>query len=144
MNTTSGVITSGRPVCRSIRFHTDLHTGQPLTHSDYTRSCIHTIFLLKMSMQKIQINILQKLVTYQNYMFHIYCTAHCNVTVQYKPTKCTFSRVRNTQKTSVLKIEITIYKMCIALFVLYCIVLYCSNKCVNNLLLIWFGISSDF
>jgi len=27
----------------------DLHTGQPLTHSNYTRGCINTIVLLKMS-----------------------------------------------------------------------------------------------
>jgi len=26
----------------------DLHTGWPLTQSDYTRSCIHTIVLLRM------------------------------------------------------------------------------------------------
>jgi len=25
------------------------YTGRPLTHSDYTRSCIHTIVLLRMS-----------------------------------------------------------------------------------------------
>jgi hypothetical protein len=29
--------------------HLDLHTRQPLTQSDYTRSCIHTIVLLGMS-----------------------------------------------------------------------------------------------
>ena len=32
--------------------HLDLHTGRPLTqsdYSDYTRSCIHTIVLLTMS-----------------------------------------------------------------------------------------------
>ena len=27
----------------------DLHTGKPLTQSDYTRSCIHTVALLRMS-----------------------------------------------------------------------------------------------
>jgi len=27
-------------------FHLDLHTGWPLTQSDYTRSCIHTIVLM--------------------------------------------------------------------------------------------------
>ena len=27
----------------------DLHTGRPLTQSDYTKSCIHTIALLRMS-----------------------------------------------------------------------------------------------
>jgi len=30
-------------------FHLDLHTGRPLTQSDYTRSCINTIVLLRMS-----------------------------------------------------------------------------------------------
>jgi len=30
-------------------FHLDLHTGRPPTQSDYTRSCIHTIVLLRMS-----------------------------------------------------------------------------------------------
>jgi len=30
-------------------FLTDLHTGRPLTQSDYTRSCINTTVLLKMS-----------------------------------------------------------------------------------------------
>jgi len=29
--------------------HLDLHIGRPLTQSDYTRSCIHTIVLLRMS-----------------------------------------------------------------------------------------------
>jgi len=27
----------------------DLHAGRPLTHSDYTRSCINTTVLLRMS-----------------------------------------------------------------------------------------------
>ena len=31
------------------QFLTDLHTGRPLTQSDYTRSCINTIVLLRMS-----------------------------------------------------------------------------------------------
>jgi len=31
------------------QFLIDLHTGRPLTQSDYTRSCIHTIVLLRMS-----------------------------------------------------------------------------------------------
>jgi len=35
-------------------FHLDLHTGRPLTQSDYTRSCIHTIFLLKMSTELLE------------------------------------------------------------------------------------------
>jgi len=30
-------------------FHLDLHTERPLTQNDYTRSCIHTIILLKIS-----------------------------------------------------------------------------------------------
>jgi len=32
-----------------MHFLIDLHTGQPLTQSDYTRSCINTIVLLRMS-----------------------------------------------------------------------------------------------
>jgi len=44
MNTTSGT-----QVEMELQFHLDLHTGRPLTQSDYTRSCIHTIFLLRMS-----------------------------------------------------------------------------------------------
>jgi len=31
------------------QFLIDLHTGRPLTQSNYTRSCINTIILLKMS-----------------------------------------------------------------------------------------------
>jgi len=31
------------------KFLIDLHTGRPLTQSDYTRSCINTIVLLRMS-----------------------------------------------------------------------------------------------
>jgi len=30
-------------------FLLDLHNGRPLTQSDYTRSCIHTVLLLRMS-----------------------------------------------------------------------------------------------
>jgi hypothetical protein len=30
-------------------FHLDLHTGRPITQSDYTRCCIHTIVPLRMS-----------------------------------------------------------------------------------------------
>jgi len=30
------------------------YTGRPLTHTDYTRSCIHTIVLLKMSTQLLE------------------------------------------------------------------------------------------
>jgi len=30
-------------------FHLDLHTRRPLTQSNYTRSCIRTIVLLRMS-----------------------------------------------------------------------------------------------
>jgi len=30
------------------KFLIDLHTGRPITHSDYTRSCINTIVLLRM------------------------------------------------------------------------------------------------
>jgi len=52
MNTTSDIITlcwwpSGMQA--KMEFHHDLHTGRPLTQSDYTRSCIHTIVLLRMS-----------------------------------------------------------------------------------------------
>jgi len=32
----------------------DLHTGRPLTQSDYTRSCINTIVLLRMSTDLLQ------------------------------------------------------------------------------------------
>ena len=32
-----------------LQFHLDLHTGRPLTQSDYTRSCIHTNVLIMMS-----------------------------------------------------------------------------------------------
>jgi len=35
-------------------FHLDLHTGRPLTESDYIRSCIHTIALLRMSTQLLE------------------------------------------------------------------------------------------
>jgi len=31
------------------QFLLDLHTGRPLTESDYTRCCINTIYLLMMS-----------------------------------------------------------------------------------------------
>ena len=34
--------------------HLDLHTGRPLTQSDYTRSCIHTIVLLWMRTKVIE------------------------------------------------------------------------------------------
>jgi hypothetical protein len=39
-------------VLMAVRFagqELDLHTGRPLTQSDYIRSCIHTIVLLRMS-----------------------------------------------------------------------------------------------
>jgi len=32
----------------------DLHTGRPLTHSNYTRSCINTIILLRMSTELLE------------------------------------------------------------------------------------------
>jgi len=32
----------------------EMHTGRPLTHSDYTRSCIHTIVLLRMSTELLE------------------------------------------------------------------------------------------
>jgi len=32
-----------------IEMELDLHTGRPLTQSDYTRCCIHTIVLLRIS-----------------------------------------------------------------------------------------------
>jgi len=32
-----------------LQFNLDLHTGRPLTQSHYTKSCIHTIVLLRMS-----------------------------------------------------------------------------------------------
>jgi len=37
---------SGRPVCQ--------YTGRPLTQSSYTRSCIRTIVLLKMSTELLE------------------------------------------------------------------------------------------
>jgi len=51
MNTTSGIITmcywpSG--VAGQDGFLINLHTGRQLTQGDYTRSCIHTIVLLRM------------------------------------------------------------------------------------------------
>jgi len=51
MNTTTGIVNlyywpSGMQVKM---VHLDLHTGRQLTHSDYTRSCIYTIVLLRMS-----------------------------------------------------------------------------------------------
>jgi len=36
------------------RFHLDLHTGRPLTQNDYTRSCIHTFVLLRMSTELLE------------------------------------------------------------------------------------------
>jgi len=36
-------------VSKELRFLIDLFTGWPLTQSNYTRSCINTIVLLKMS-----------------------------------------------------------------------------------------------
>jgi len=51
INTTSGIITLS--VLVAVRYAgqdgTHLHTGRPLTQSDYTRSCIRTIVLLSMS-----------------------------------------------------------------------------------------------
>jgi len=32
-----------------MELHLDLHTGRPLTQSDYIRSCINTVVLLRMS-----------------------------------------------------------------------------------------------
>ena len=51
INTASGIVTlckwpSGTQV---EQFLLDLHTGRPLTESDYTRRCINTIDLLMMS-----------------------------------------------------------------------------------------------
>jgi len=40
--------------CRIKEFHLDLHTGRPLTESDYIRSCIHTFALLRMSTQLLE------------------------------------------------------------------------------------------
>jgi len=34
--------------------HLDLHTGRPLTQINYTRCCINTIVLLKMSTQLLE------------------------------------------------------------------------------------------
>jgi len=33
----------------------DLRTGRPLTQSDYTRSCVNTIVLLRMSTEMLEI-----------------------------------------------------------------------------------------
>jgi len=41
--------TSNRSVLVAVWFHLDLHTGRPLTQSDYTRSCINTFVLLRTS-----------------------------------------------------------------------------------------------
>jgi hypothetical protein len=36
------------------QFLTNLHTGRPLTQSDYTRSCINTIVLLRISIDLLE------------------------------------------------------------------------------------------
>jgi hypothetical protein len=48
---------SGRPVRRSRWnwFHLDLHTGRPLTYFDYTKNCINTVFLLRLSTELLEI-----------------------------------------------------------------------------------------
>jgi hypothetical protein len=46
INTTSGVVTL---VLVAVRY-----TGRPLTHTDYTRSCIHTIVLLRTSTELLE------------------------------------------------------------------------------------------
>ena len=55
VNTTSGIITlcywpSGMQVKMELQFHLGLHTGWPLTQSDYTRRCIHTIVVVARNM----------------------------------------------------------------------------------------------
>jgi hypothetical protein len=57
MNTTSGIITLRKwPSGMEIKMkHLALHIGWPLTQTDYTRSCIHTIVLLRMSTQLLEI-----------------------------------------------------------------------------------------
>jgi hypothetical protein len=63
MNATSGVITlcwwlSSMQVNLTCIWdyagQLDLHTGQPLTQTDYTRSCINTIVLLRMSTELLE------------------------------------------------------------------------------------------
>jgi hypothetical protein len=56
LSTASGICHTVAAICR-YRFHLHgscvlvavRHTGRPLTHSDYTRCCINTIVLLRMS-----------------------------------------------------------------------------------------------
>jgi hypothetical protein len=48
MNTTSGIITLELVVVWYAG-QDDLHTRRPLTQSNYARSCIHIIVLLRMS-----------------------------------------------------------------------------------------------
>jgi len=45
---------AGRDGTAIWQFHLDLRTGRPLTHSNYTGSCIHTIVLLRMSTELIK------------------------------------------------------------------------------------------
>jgi len=59
MNRTSVITTvcwwtSGMQVNKELQFLIDLHTGRQLSQSDYTRSCIHTIVLLKMSRELLE------------------------------------------------------------------------------------------
>jgi len=42
------------PVGDQLELLIDLHTGRPLTHSDYTRSCINTIVPLRMSTELLE------------------------------------------------------------------------------------------
>jgi len=37
-----------------MEIHFDLYTGRPLTHSNYTRCCINTIVLLRMSTELLE------------------------------------------------------------------------------------------
>jgi hypothetical protein len=41
-------------VNKELQFLIDLHIGQPLTQSNYTRSCIDIIVLLKMSAELLE------------------------------------------------------------------------------------------
>jgi len=41
-------------VYNSTKFHLDLHTGRSLAESDYTRCCINTVVLLRISAELLE------------------------------------------------------------------------------------------
>ena len=60
-----------------LKFHLDLHTGRPLTQSDYTRSCIHTTALLRMRMSSKHVedsnkHIIEEIVLQVGYLPELY------------------------------------------------------------------------